>query len=437
MNRTEPEAPPGKPPPRALAGLLWVLKKELALFVADRHGAMLTVVMPVLLGALVGLLFAPRGPLKLELLVADEDRTAQSAALVAALASDSGMVVTEVGADEARRRIATGKAATALILPPGTGAAVSLDGLFKGRRATATLLRDPSKQAEAGFAHGLIQRVLFTRMGQALADPAALGPALRDLQGRLPADDHPLKAFVGTSLTLVDEHPATVAAVGGGAGLQLPLTIQEETVAGAGGPSDYNSYAHTFAGMLCTFLLFGALGQAKNLVEERDRGTLTRMRLASLSPGLILLGTGLGAAVVALVASVVVYAVAILGFGVEIRGSLPGFAAVLVAQAAFVGGFTLLFAGLGRTARQVDTLGTATTLVMSFVGGAWLPSFLLPGWLDGVSRALPLRWATDGLAAATWRGLEAAPTFLAAAVLLAYAALFAAVGIRLFRWEQT
>lgn len=428
MSATKPAGRFGK--------LLWVVRKELAIFFSDRHGAVLTVAMPVLLGALVGMLFAPRGPLKLELLVADQDRTAGSIALVADLSADSGMKVVEVTAEEARERIAHGQAASALILPPGSGAAAGIEGMFSGEHVTAQLLHDPSKEAEAGMVSGLIQKVLFTRIGKSLANPGALSPMLRALKGRLPDTGTPLAGFVDASLKVMDETPEVVRAAGGGDGLKLPLNIQAETVAGKGGPSDYNSYAHTFAGMLCTFLLFGALGFAKHLVEERSRGTLTRMRLAALSPRWILLGTGLGAALVALMASVVVYAAAMAFFGVQVRGSVPGFVAMLVSQSIFVGGFTLLFAGLGRTARQVDTLGTATTLVMSFVGGAWLPSFLLPGWLDGISRALPLRWATDGFAAATWRGLDAGPTFLAAGVLLAYALVAGALGMRLFRWEE-
>lgn len=427
---------PGPRPHNPLNGLLWVIRKELSIFLADRHGAILTVAMPVLLGALVGMLFAPRGPLSIQLLVADQDQTASSKALIAELSQDSGLSVVEVDATEARQRIAHGQAAAALILPPGSGAAAGIEGMITGSTVTATLLHDPSKAAEAGMVTGLIQKALFIRIGRSLADPTAMTPLLRTLKLALPAGNGPMAGFLDSSLKLMEEQPEAVKAAGGGDGLKLPLNLQSETVAGQGGPSDYNSYAHTFAGMLCTFLLFGALGFSKHLVDERSRGTLTRMRMAALGPRWILLGTGLGAALVALIASILVYAVAMALFGVQVRGSVPGFAAMLVAQAIFVGGFTLLFAGLGRTARQVDTLGTATTLVMSFVGGAWLPSFLLPGWLDVISRTLPLRWATDGFAAATWRGLDAGPTFLAAGVLLAYALVAGALGMRLFRWEE-
>ena len=45
------------------------------------------------------------------------------------------------------------------------------------------------------------------------------------------------------------------------------------------------------------------------------------------------------------------------------------------------------------------------TLLLVMVGGAWVPAFVFPRWLQNASRYLPTRWAVDGLDGATWRGL--------------------------------
>ena len=42
---------------------------------------------------------------------------------------------------------------------------------------------------------------------------------------------------------------------------------------------------------------------------------------------------------------------------------------------------------------------------MVMLGGAWVPSFVFPEWLQTVSLFVPTRWAVDGLDAMTWRGL--------------------------------
>jgi len=167
---------------------------------------------------------------------------------------------------------------------------------------------------------------------------------------------------------------------------------------------------------------------------ERDAGTLVRLRLSSASNTAILLGVGASTAIIALVASAVVYATGILVFGIRISGPLVGFLGVVVAQALFVGGFALLLAGLGRTEEQISSLGPFVVLVMCFAGGAMFPSFMMPGWLRSASLVLPTYWATDGLAAMTWRGLGMSSAALPILFLLGWATLCAFVGVRRFRF---
>ena len=65
----------------------------------------------------------------------------------------------------------------------------------------------------------------------------------------------------------------------------------------------------------------------------------------------------------------------------------------------------------------------------------WVPSFLFPAWMQGVTKAIPARWAMDGLDAMTWRGLGFEEAVLPIAVLLGSAAIFGALAVWRFRWE--
>lgn len=212
-------------------------------------------------------------------------------------------------------------------------------------------------------------------------------------------------------------------------------TTGKIAMANPGELSGYNSYAQNFAGMLVLFLLFTGQGEAKNLHGERSRGSLMRLQMSRAQPWQILLGSGLSVAIIALVVSLLVYLVGMLVFGVSIRGSLLGFGAMLIAQALFVGGFSLLLAGLGRTEQQIGSVGTFVILVLAFAGGATIPSFLMPDWLQLVGHALPTYWATRGLAAMTWRALPLGEGLLAASMLTGFGVLCALVGMWRFRWE--
>jgi ABC-2 type transport system permease protein len=70
------------------------------------------------------------------------------------------------------------------------------------------------------------------------------------------------------------------------------------------------------------------------------------------------------------------------------------------------------------------------------VGGAWVPSFVFPKWLQQVSLALPTRWAVDGLDAMTWRGLGLDAAVAPILVLGAATTVCIAIAIWRFRWEE-
>jgi ABC-2 type transport system permease protein len=73
---------------------------------------------------------------------------------------------------------------------------------------------------------------------------------------------------------------------------------------------------------------------------------------------------------------------------------------------------------------------------MVMLGGAWVPSFIFPEWLQAVTLFVPTRWAVDGLDAMTWRGLGLEAAWMPTAVLLGFSALFAAVALWRFRWDE-
>jgi ABC-2 type transport system permease protein len=74
-------------------------------------------------------------------------------------------------------------------------------------------------------------------------------------------------------------------------------------------------------------------------------------------------------------------------------------------------------------------------LVLCFVSGAWVPSFMLPEFLHTIGPLVPTRWLLEGMAGATWRGLGLGHALQTMAVLFAFSAVFAAVGLRRFRWS--
>ena len=86
------------------------------------------------------------------------------------------------------------------------------------------------------------------------------------------------------------------------------------------------------------------------------------------------------------------------------RGAGSRFLAVCVATAVMASSFGLLIAALGKTPQATRGVAILAVLLMVMLGGAWVPSFVFPAWLQKVTLAIPARWAVDGLDATTWRG---------------------------------
>ena len=157
---------------------------------------------------------------------------------------------------------------------------------------------------------------------------------------------------------------------------------------------------------------------------------------APLSRSLLLGSHIASGAITALVLLAIIYAAAIAIFGVRIDGSVAGFVAIAIAFALLTSSFGLLIAAIGKTPEATRGLAIFATLVMVMLGGAWVPSFVFPQWLQTASLVVPTRWAVDGLDGMTWRGLGFDAAVGPVLVLLSFAALFTTIAIWRFDWEE-
>lgn len=435
-----------------MIALYWIVRKELALFFSDPKGAAMVIAVPVVLGTMMGIIFNPSdGPSPIGVVVVNEDGGPEVAKLIERLGKESSLKVETMTAAEARDGVAKGDIGVAIKFDAGSSAHLTPAALFaSGERAALTLWVDPSQQTEADIVQGLLTKVMMESVFSEVGNPAGQRQMFDDLRADLGAGgaERPeLARFLEQGAVFAGENDARGAAAGGGTApatnapaggggmaLKPPLDIVIEPVVAAGPTAGFNGYAHTFAGMLMQFLLFSASGNAKTLFAERSAGTLDRLRMTMASKSQILLGTAAAIGVVSMLASVVVFGVAMLFFDVSLRSGPLAFALVVLGQAALVGSFALLLAGLANSEKQLDSLGTMAILFLCFLSGAWVPAFMLPEFLQQVGPFVPTRWLLDGMAGATWRGLGLLHAAKCAGALFGFSAIFAAIGLRRFKW---
>jgi ABC-2 type transport system permease protein len=367
-----------------------LVRKDLALFIRDRRAVVVSIVTPICIAGFFGFLFGGNGDntpvTRVPVAVVDQDDSALSEAIVADLGRDRTLAVTAMTGEDARERVASGKLRAAIVFPPGFGdgaaRVLAAGGAGDEVKPAVELLYDPS---------------------QSLVRPIIEGLLTQHVMRQVTRDAPP-----------------------------VPFTLKTSAV--SSGPH-YNSYAHSFAGMSVQFILFMSIDAGVTLLLMRQQGVWRRLRAAPLSRATLLGSRVVGTTLIALAILTAVYVAAMLIFGVRISGSAAGFAAVAVAFAVLAATTGLMIAGVGRSVGATRGLSIFAALILVMLGGAWVPAFLFPEWLQHVSQFVPTRWAVDGFDAMTWRGLPFRAALLPVAVMLGWSALFALIAAWRFDWE--
>jgi ABC-2 type transport system permease protein len=188
--------------------------------------------------------------------------------------------------------------------------------------------------------------------------------------------------------------------------------------------------------MSIQFILFMGIDAGVTLLLMRQEGMWRRLRAAPLSRAALLGSRVAGTTLISMMILAVVYLAAGLFFGVRIAGSVPGFVMVAIAFSLLAAATGLMISALGRSVGATRGFATFAVLVLVMLGGAWVPSFLFPEWLQYVTEFVPTRWAVDGLDAMTWRGLPLQSAYAPTAILVGWSALFAAIAVWRFDWED-
>jgi ABC-2 type transport system permease protein len=411
----------------------------------DRRALLMRFIVPLAIAGLMGLAFGGGGkaaPGRIPVAVVNQDHSKISQAVVAGLAGDATLEVTQLDAASAREQVRKGRIRVAVILPPGFGEAAGRAFLASGTRPEVPVLYDPSQAFVVAMVKGMLMQHVFTAVTQQLFSgpegPRLIDDALAGLESspEMPAETRSdLRELLARASSLNRRSQESSGGLSGPArgGLSAPFSVAEEAVVAGGVP--YNGYAHATAGMGVQFVLMMGIEAGVALLEQRRRGWWLRMRAAPVSRRTVLASRITSAAISALLMLGVLYAGAALLFGVRVEGSLAGFVGVIVAFSLTTAAFGLLIAALGRTPDATRGLAIFATLVMVLLGGGWVPSFLFPPWLQQFGKALPTYWAIEGLEGTTWRGLGMDVAGPSIAVLVAFAVLFSTVAVWRFRWD--
>jgi ABC-type multidrug transport system permease subunit len=173
----------------------------------------------------------------------------------------------------------------------------------------------------------------------------------------------------------------------------IPGTLGWTERSATGGSANVNSFDQYVPGFGITFLLIGMLmGISLGLIDERDWGTLARLRVSGAPLSGTLIGKLLARFLVGLVQMVVLLAIGYSTFGVSL-GQSPAMLLLPAAAISFAAAaFGLIIACVARTHDSVMPFGAVVAMAMSAIGGCWWPLDFEPSWMRAFAQFLPTTW---------------------------------------------
>ena len=419
-----------------------LIRKDLRLFFTDRRAVIMGFVAPIAIASFFGFIFGNGGKNSdtspLAVLYVDQDASAISNGILADLQKQKLLSVKASTAGAAREAVRKGSASVAIVVPKDFGADAGRAFFRPEKKPEISVLYDPSHTAEQSMVHGVltgsVMQVVSREMFGGQTGQTMVKQSLDELDGNAAirsGDKTTLRNLLQSVRQWNDSQ-------GGGSvlqrGITMPYTVNPEAVTARNG-TPYNGYAHSFAGMSVQFILFMGVEVGIGMLLQRERGLWKRLRAAPLSKGLLLGSRAISAAITSMMILLVVFGFARVVFHVRIDGSMVGFLGICIGFSLMTASFGLLIAGLGKTAEATRGLAILVTLMMVMLGGAWVPAFLFPKWLQTLTMFIPTRWAMDGLDGMTWRGLGFSAALQPIGLLLLATAIFTSLAISRFRWE--
>lgn len=190
------------------------------------------------------------------------------------------------------------------------------------------------------------------------------------------------------------------------------------------------------AANLAAYGVFAAIGPSlfgfgAGVAMEREQGLIEMKRVSPMPIGAFIAGKLAAATVVTAAALALIYTASLFA---GVRLAAGQWAGLLALHLASVVPFALIGLGLGMRLGGKGAVGVANALFLGFavIGGLWIPSMMLPGWMRTIGQVTPsfhLGQLANAIVGAPTMGSDATHVAAVAAITAA-AGVFAASGWR-------
>ncbi len=369
----------------ALKNILQITGKDLLEFFRNRMELVAFIIMPVFMMVMTGYIFPSGTSLKnIALGVVENDKGEISENIVTVLENiklgdkNDNIFLLERqpgNLEEAKEELKKGNLNAILIIPEGFSSDIE-----ESRQGILTLIIDQSNPQISSILTGMMEKIV-DGLASKVAIEKLVGMMATELSTDKPA---PSGSIIAPSLQSSPNPQALIK----------PFIIKTEGLV----PGEQNYFQFMAPGIIAMVVVMAVMvGLATSVSREKELGTLDGILVAPISRLCIILGKALSQTTRGLLQGSIVLLLSIFLFGVKIYGSIP-----LVALLLFLGVFS--FIGLGIlisaiAAEQETAMMIMMTLTfpMIFLSGVFFPIEQMPGFMQIISRILPLTYAIEAL----------------------------------------
>ncbi len=187
-------------------------------------------------------------------------------------------------------------------------------------------------------------------------------------------------------------------------------------------------------GMLGMLLMWANLPVGVTLVSWRKEGIMKRLAATPLRPSALIGSQILARLLLSLGQGVILLAVAIFVFKVQIIGSWMALLATTTLGALAMLAIGFVIGSFARTAEVADAISMLISFPMMFLGGSYFPTSSAPAFLAPLINVLPLSYLNDALRQIINNGASLASVQTDLLVLAGWLVAALLLSVRAFRW---
>jgi ABC-2 type transport system permease protein len=284
----------------------------------------------------------------------------------------------QVTEEEAIRLIEDNQVSGAIVIPEDFS-----DAVLEGRATQLRVVRNPAQSIGPVAVEEAAGMIALLVAGAATVPSEPLAELLRTLDEGQSSEDHFPSAgrfaFPPVIRLAKDDAAADSTAADPDAGGRRQFLL---------------IFSFVLPGMATFALLILSLGFMADVPRELSRGTLQRQLAAPVRASGVVLGKMFSCAIMGLIISAAMALVGALMLGV--RADLAAFVLLCLAFVLASTGFLTFVFSIVRSEAQGATLASIVIMVMSFLGGSWIPLDSLPPFVEKLAHGTLNYWGIRG-----------------------------------------